>query len=169
MKPRDNWLYYLEKARDDYKLRPNVSTWRQFRIVMDWSLNTLPTCYNSSIVIDWSENMARNKDWTFSPLKLTRSDVDKLEIFVEAHEHDLQMIFDIFADDHLKFSASYVTDKDSWVVTLTPKEDNSFNSRISMTSWAATVQEALWIAAYKHIEICDRKAWPKEDTSANWG
>lgn len=109
------------------------------------------------------------KDWKFATVSISRQDLPKVEELAEVYENDLNQALDVLADDDVKLSMNYVEKRNSWCVTLTPKEDNKHNKEISMTSWSNNPIEALWIGLYKHIVICNRKEYPYDTNDSAFG
>lgn len=150
-------------------LPPHIQS-KVIHIYSMWVTETLKNPLKLRYLILWSDNMAnKSKDWKFARVSVLKADKPKIDAFAEGHDHDMQMMFDILADDGIKISMSYSEKRTAWCTTLTPKEDSKLAYGVSMSSWSNDPIEAFWISAYKHVILCFREDYPTEGEEEAWG
>ncbi len=120
-------------------------------------------------IMDMEYKMAKQFEWDFADLSVSKDSLPEIEEFAEAHEHDLSMMYDVMVDDKLKGSLTYSEKQSAWIFTLTVLEDSPIGKNISMTTWGDNPIEVQWVAFFKHIKINERKKWIPTSESQNWG
>jgi len=68
-----------------------------------------------------------------------------------------------------KISISWVVNSNAFCVSLIGTPTSKTNDGVIMTSWSDDLEEAILIAAYKHLEMCGDGAWPTRDDTQRWG
>lgn len=106
----------------------------------------------------------------FVTLVLTKSDE---KAFVEWHgAQKIELISHLatMVTDGYKLSFSHDFDHDCFIVACTGTKNASDNVGRCFTSRAGTVQEACWLAVYKHYVVCDGASWGEpSDGIMSWG
>lgn len=109
-------------------------------------------------------------NWTFIHYKIPREDESKLKDYIKSCKDSVDTPITVFASQGYKISISWVDDKNSYVVTVSPKEGSKVNSKSSLPSWSDDWQEAIFMCGYKHEVLCDGGDWtPLLDKDDNWG
>lgn len=165
----DPFFYHYEHLAE---LLPSLPSYIQrsyaFYRISEWVLGT----YKHHIIYYYHRgevhSMASYDDVKFCSISLTEKDKPALENFIDGHEADMDMAFDMLSDDNLKCSFAYSEKQSGWCVTLIPQKENRTNAGKLLTSWAGTPLEAFWISVYKHVELCSRGTWDVQSQS-KWG
>lgn len=108
--------------------------------------------------------------WQFADVRLTADDKKAFQVWCEStHPDILEIMRELFAQGY-KVSASFSVSNEAFCVTITGTDDCKINKGISMTSWSDDLEEAYFIAAYKHFVVSKEKAWSlAEKNKKAWG
>lgn len=68
---------------------------------------------------------------------------------------DLVAFLQALADEGYRVGVSWSGEQQAYTVSLTGRSDDNPNKGLCMTSFARTLQTALWLALYKHIVVTD--------------
>lgn len=88
----------------------------------------------------------------FVDVKLTAE--QRLEFSTwKTRDGDLVTFLQSMADDGYRVGVAWSGERQSYTVSITCREAGSVNAGLCMTSFAGTLETALWLALYKHIEV----------------
>lgn len=118
-------------------------------------------------------SMARKPKFTeieFVDLTLTKADAKKFTDWVSKQDKPLILWLSNLITDGYKVSQSADFEHNCVIVAVTGKSTAAFNTDRCFTSRAEEIEEALWMAVYKHYVVCDGASWgePHNDT-LSWG
>lgn len=114
--------------------------------------------------------MANFKDWKFVNMRLTSDDEPELKKFALKYKSDVSAVVIELLSSGYKISITWVDDKESFIVTLTPTESCPYNAKSSMSSWSDDVIEAVMMAGYKNYVLADGKDWADAERGKDgWG
>jgi hypothetical protein len=112
-------------------------------------------------------NMARGKasvkgarDGTmprFVDVKLTAEERDLFLAWSKRGGPDLVTFLQSLADDGYRVGVSWAGEQQAYTVSLTCRQSGNVNEGLCMTSFAKTLENALWLAIYKHTVVADER------------
>jgi hypothetical protein len=115
------------------------------------------------------EAMAGYGDFTFSTLRVEPEDTPAFEKWLEGNSANPLTVLEEFAGDGFKVSVTYVTDQNSFCVTVVGTKETKRHDKMGMSSWSDDLGEALSMAWYKHFVMCDGGEWPTKGHGKRWG
>lgn len=92
----------------------------------------------------------------FVDVKLTAEHRAEFSTWV-VRDGDLVTLLQSMADDGYRVGVSWSGEKQSYTVSVTCREAGSVNAGLCMTSFAGTLETALWLALYKHVVVTDER------------
>lgn len=92
----------------------------------------------------------------FVDVKLSQED---RKAFLEWHGKQTGLVTHLqcLADDGYRVGVSWSGEHQSYTVSLTGRAEGSANNGLCMTSFAGSLEMALWLALFKHIVVTDGK------------
>jgi len=93
----------------------------------------------------------------FVDVKLTGDD-RLVFLHWEGRENDLVMELQRLADDGYRIGVSWSGEQQAYTASLTGRGEGNPNNGLCMTSFAKTLENALWLALFKHHVMC-RGQW----------
>lgn len=106
----------------------------------------------------------------FVNITVSTADKNKFDAWVGTQTVELAEIMTHIITSGYKLSVSLDQNNDCYICALTGTEDQRWNSKKCMTSRADSIEEAIWLAAYKHLVICDGGDWGESNSrSIAWG
>lgn len=106
----------------------------------------------------------------FVNLRLTADDKPKFVAWADDNAPDLGTLLDNMVGSGYKMSMNLDSQNDCYIVAVTGTGDARDNKGLCMTSRADDLVEALMMAVYKHVVLCNSGSWGKpEDRSLDWG
>lgn len=113
---------------------------------------------------------AKFKEIEFVTLTLSKGDKKKFETWAQAQEMTALGFVQTLATDGYKLSVSHDFDNDCFIVACTGKDTAAHNNGKCFTSRAPTVEEAVFMTAYKHYVVCDAGSWGEpSENGMSWG
>jgi len=106
---------------------------------------------------------------SFAALSLTSADEKKYRDWAVDNTSDAQSLINGFCSQGYKVSITWVVESNAFCVSVIGTEDCIANKRAILTSWSDDILEALSIAVYKHVVMCDSGDWPTQDNTQRWG
>lgn len=114
-------------------------------------------------------SQSRGVNMKFVNLDLRASDRDHFNAWKELNKDRLWEVLDRLTDDGYKMQFGYDNKFSCRVANLSCLNEKDDNYGHIMPSRAATVEEAIWIALFKHLEVT-KGHWPTgSDISDTWG
>lgn len=106
----------------------------------------------------------------FVGLTLSKKDRKGFVSWVEKDTAGLMSHIVTMATDGYKISQSYDLDNGCFIVAVTGGKNAAHNVSCCFTSRAGELEEALWLAVYKHFVVAGGEQWadPEDDRMA-WG
>lgn len=92
----------------------------------------------------------------FVDVKLTAEERDEFTSW-PARDGNLVTFLQSMADDGYRVGVAWSGEQQAYVVSLTCRAEGNVNSGLCMTSFARTLETALWLALYKHLEVTGEK------------
>lgn len=105
----------------------------------------------------------------FSTLRLLTEDKEKYAGWVQKTKANIVDMVAAFCGDGFKVSVSYITEQNSFCVTIIGTDNTKQHKECCMTTWSDDLEEAILMAGYKHYAMCDGAAWPMQETAQRWG
>lgn len=125
--------------------------------------------------IEWEINpaMAKNSksygDWQFVNINLSTADQKHFaEWFNDNETGLLSMLSEVNADGY-KVSISYDFDNECYICALSGTKNTNDNNGCTITARSAEWIEAIGLALYKHVVMCNTGQWADYAKPANWG
>lgn len=116
------------------------------------------------LIEDW--NMARGKGQgkdtrlatmpKFVDVRLTADQKKEFLAWDRRGGPDLVRYLQFMADDGYRTGVSWSGEHQSYVASFTCRDENSPNNGLCMTSFAKTLDTALWLNLYKHLIIAEK-------------
>jgi len=75
----------------------------------------------------------------------------------DQRDDDLVRRVQSLADDGYRVGVSWSGEQQAYTVSLTCRDSDSVNSGLCMTSFAKTLETALWLALYKHLVVTEER------------
>lgn len=104
--------------------------------------------------------MAKKRyDIEFANVKLDAKQRKEIKTLYENGDFDLWIQITNLNTDGYRLSLTFNPDKDTFICSLTAKDEAPFNNGFCMTSHAKDPQLAVTIALYKHYHVCGGQDW----------
>jgi hypothetical protein len=110
-------------------------------------------------------------DWKteFVSVHIPESALDKADKWVSNNFPDLDQHLTMLLNDGYKISWSYHANTDMYICSMTGTKNAVRNRQKTMSTWGHSPLDALGLALYKHIVICDNDDWGEGTTSQRRG
>lgn len=123
--------------------------------------------YSMSVCLLEDFNMSRGKGLAakqgngagmprFVDVKLTAEQRNGFAVW-SSRAGDLVTFIQSLADDGYRVGVSWSGEQQAYTVSLTCRAEGNVNNGLCMTSFARTLETALWLAIYKHVEVTQEK------------
>lgn len=109
------------------------------------------------------------RDRNFASISLNKSDEKKFQAWVESQNLSAVQIAEDFLARGYKISVTWVTNNNAFCLSVIGTDECRTNKQAIMTSWSDTLEETFFIAAYKHLVMCNEGDWPIAGTDNRWG
>ena len=115
--------------------------------------------------------MARKRDFgvTFVNIRLTLADKDAFLSWVNKEKIDIEKALNYCAEKGYKLSCTYDDDNVCWIVSLTGTKHAARNEKFSFSTRGEDVLEAICLAFYKSVVVCEDGDWTDFETDVAWG
>jgi hypothetical protein len=120
---------------------------------------------------EYFEMAARTKfGTTFVNLRLSTDQKPAFEKWAENNQADMFTYLVGMVEDGYKISINLDANNDCIIVAVTGTDGNRVNRGRCMTSRSRDAIEALLMAIFKHVVLCDGGDWGEgEDKTSDWG
>lgn len=132
-----------------------------------------PVVQVNAYSIYWEHLMAKksfNYGVTFVNARLSVRDKKDVEAWIAKQDWlSTEFVANMIADGY-KCTFSYDDNNDCVIYSMTGKEDQTHNAKKCLVTRAATLEDAVMVAAYKHIVMFDQGDWGEGDGAQQaWG
>lgn len=114
-------------------------------------------------------NKRSKMDWEIVSCRLSPDVRPQIEAWYKATGLNAFELLEELGNEGYKISVRYVIDSSAWCVSLSGNSDTMHNDNKTLTSWAADLEEAIAMSAYKHRVIFHSAAWTSDATPSSWG
>lgn len=105
----------------------------------------------------------------FASLSLNKNDEKKFADWLKTANLSAVQIAEDFLARGYKVSVTWVTNNNAFCLSVIGTEACRNNKNSIMTSWSDQLEETFFIAAYKHLVLCNDGEWPIAGTDNRWG
>lgn len=114
--------------------------------------------------------LKQNYGVEFVNITVSTADKAQFDSWVGSQNVELTEIMTHIISSGYKLSVSLDQNNDCYICALTGTEDQRWNAKKCMTSRADSIEEAIWLAAYKHVVICGAGDWGESNSrNTTWG
>jgi len=152
-----NLHYYLLQKPTTHEI--SLATRRTLVMANDlaYLLYYLPAL---SHTIDYEDLMAKNNNnFNLLDYRLSEAELGAYEAWLTKTKPTMPQCLSELAAMDIKISLTFVENSESWCVSITGKEGNKFNEKVTMTNWSDDVEDALYMACYKAVVVFERGKW----------
>lgn len=93
----------------------------------------------------------------FVDVKLSAEERDGFLSWAKRGGPDLVDFLQSLADDGYRVGVTWAGEQQAYTVSLTCRQSGNVNEGLCMTSFAKTLENALWLAIYKHVVVADHR------------
>lgn len=125
--------------------------------------------YSPSLYL-WSMDMAKKFGGVeFVTISLNRTHEKKVHEFAKQQELTFDKFFDYCAEKGYKASFSFVDKDMAWCVSVTGKQEATYNASLCMTTWSDSLIEAVAMCFFKMRVLTDDGDWSEYSEDGRWG
>lgn len=119
--------------------------------------------------IEVISKMAKNWQKDFASIPLSEKDKEPLRLYTEELEGNPFVALENLLGLGYKVSILWSENSMSFIVSVIGTEDTKYNQTKVLSSFTDALEEAFFMAAYKHFILAEAGEWPTEKDNARWG
>lgn len=169
--PTEVQFHYVTK-REYHSSAQNLYTWTRYCFGTYAGISGLRATLYINILNERHimAKQARGFDVIFVEIRLTEDDKKAVEKWANEGSYDAADFVGAMNYNNYKVSSSYDQVHDCFIVSLTGKPDQKDNPGKCLVSRGKTWDDAVCVAAYKHIVLCKEGDWGAGDKRVeDWG